>query len=179
MAEPRSPRNGDVSWIRARPRAAPGGTLALAALVFVTAFLAAALPRAVEGYENTALRDTVSQRSLLGRSVTMSLQVSRLSAPVDAEGLLTPPSLKETETRFQRLVKPPLTLERDQTVYGVRSVETVAADPGLPRPAPACPGLQASIRRAPWWPSPTSQRTRGSWRGVYPGPVSTPRVSKR
>ncbi|MFF7215470.1 FtsX-like permease family protein [Streptomyces sp. NPDC008238] len=133
MAEPRTPRNGDVSWIRARLRAAPGGTLALAALVLVTAFLAAALPRAVDGYEDAALRDTVSQAPLPGRSVTMSLQVSRLSAPFDAEGLLTPPSLKETETLFQRRVKPPLTLERDQTVYGVRSVDTAATDPGLPR----------------------------------------------
>ncbi|MFD8077266.1 FtsX-like permease family protein [Streptomyces sp. NPDC059718] len=135
MTEPRSPRNGDVSWIRARLRAAPGGTLALAALVLVTAFLAAALPRAVDGYENTTLRDTVSQASLPGRSVTMSLQVSRLSAPLNAEGLLTPPSLKETETRFQRLVKPPLTLERDQTVYGVRSADTGVTDPVLPRPS--------------------------------------------
>ncbi|MFF3951501.1 hypothetical protein ACFYYN_42940 [Streptomyces sp. NPDC001902] len=133
MAEPRSPRSGDVSWIRARLRAAPGGTLALAALVFVTAFLAAALPRAVDGYEDTALRDAVSHASLPGRSVTMSLQVSQLSAPLNAEGLLTPPSLKETETRFQRLVKPPLTLERDQTVYGVRSADTDVTDPGLPR----------------------------------------------
>ncbi|WUD70683.1 hypothetical protein OG937_02785 [Streptomyces sp. NBC_00510] len=154
MAEPRTQRSGDVSWIRARLRAAPGGTLALAALVFVTAFLAAALPRAVEGYENTALRDTVSQASLPGRSVTMSLQVSRLSAPLNAEGLLTPPSLTETETRFQRLVKPPLTLERDQIVYGVRSADTGVTDPGLPRPSGldpesalvAQPDLAASTR---------------------------------
>ncbi|MDX2709962.1 ABC transporter permease, partial [Streptomyces sp. PA03-6a] len=135
MAEPRSPRSGDVSWIRARLRAAPGGTLALAALVFVTAFLAAALPRAVDGYEDTALRDVVSHASLPGRSVTMSLPVSRLSAPLNAEGLLTPPSLEETEARFQRLVKPPVTLERDRTVYGVHSADTGVTDPGLPRPS--------------------------------------------
>ncbi|MEU0188234.1 hypothetical protein ABZ312_45055, partial [Streptomyces sp. NPDC006207] len=139
MAEPRSPRSGDVSWIRARLRAAPGGTLALAALVFVTAFLAGALPRAVDGYEDSALRDAVSHASLQGRSVTMSLQVSPLSAPLNAEGLLTPPSLKETETRFQRLVKPPLTLERDQTVYGVRSADTDVTDPGLPRTMAVAP----------------------------------------
>ncbi|MFB7285697.1 FtsX-like permease family protein, partial [Actinacidiphila glaucinigra] len=134
MAEPRTPRSGDVSWIRARLlRAAPGGTLALAALVLVTAFLAAALPRAVDGYENSALRDTVAHTSVPDRSVTMSLQVSRLSVPFDPEALLTSTSLKETEKEFQKLVRPPLALERDQTVYGVRSVETVAADPGLPR----------------------------------------------
>uniref|UniRef100_UPI003D726FF9 ABC transporter permease n=1 Tax=Actinacidiphila sp. bgisy160 TaxID=3413796 RepID=UPI003D726FF9 len=133
MAEPHTQRSGDVSWIRARLRAAPGGTLALAALVLVTAFLVAALPRAVDGYEDTALRDTVSHAPLPGRSVTMSLQVSRLSVPFDPEALLTSTSLKETEKEFQKLVRPPLTLERDQTVYGVSSVDTSATDPGLPR----------------------------------------------
>ena|GEM_PF-5541038 len=133
MAEPRFRHSGDVSWIRARLRAAPGGTLACAALVLVTAFLAAALPRAVDGYEDTALRETVSRASLPGRSVTMSLQVSRLSVPFDPEALLTSTSLRETEAQFQKLVRPPLALERDQTVYGVRSVDTVATDPGLPR----------------------------------------------
>ncbi|MDX2650456.1 ABC transporter permease, partial [Streptomyces sp. PA03-1a] len=135
MAEPRTQRSGDVSWIRARLSAAPGGTLAMAALVFVTAFLAAALPRAVDGYEDTALRDTVSHASLQGRSVSMSLQVSRLSVPFGPEALLTPRSLKETEKEFRRLVLPPLALEPDQTVYGVRSADTGATDPALPRPS--------------------------------------------
>ncbi|MEV6992664.1 FtsX-like permease family protein [Streptomyces sp. NPDC093228] len=133
MAEPRFRHSGEVSWIRARLRAAPGGTLACAALVLVTTFLAAALPRAVDGYEDTALRETVSRASLPGRSVTMSLQVSRLSVPLDPEALLTATSLRQTEARFQKLVTPPLALERDQVVYGVRSVDTVATDPGLPR----------------------------------------------
>ncbi|MEU4096483.1 hypothetical protein [Streptomyces sp. NPDC026673] len=133
MAEPRTQQSGDVSWIRARLRAAPGGTLALAALVLVTAFLAAALPRAVDGYENTALRDAVSHASLPDRSVTMSLQVSRLSVPFNPEALLAPTSLRKTEKEFQKLVRPPLALEPDQTVYGVRSVDTAATDPGLPR----------------------------------------------
>ncbi|TFV34025.1 hypothetical protein E4K10_43605 [Streptomyces sp. T1317-0309] len=94
MAELRFRHSDDVSWIRARLRAAPGGTLACAALVLVTAFLAAALPRAVDGYEDTALRQTVSRASLPGRSVTMSLQVSRLSVPFDPEALLTSTSLR-------------------------------------------------------------------------------------
>ncbi|MFF3257529.1 hypothetical protein ACFYWP_42675 [Actinacidiphila glaucinigra] len=133
MAEPRAPHSGDVSWIRARLRAAPGGTLAVAALVLVTAFLAAALPRAVDGYENGALRDTLSHTSLPERSVTMSLQVSRLSVPFGPEALLASDSLRKTEKEFQKLVRPPLALEPDQTVYGVSSADTDATDPGLPR----------------------------------------------
>ncbi|MEU4098134.1 FtsX-like permease family protein [Streptomyces sp. NPDC026673] len=139
MAESRSPHSGDVSWIRARLRAAPGGTLALAALVLVTAFLAAAVPRAVEGYEDAALRDTLSQASLPDRSVTMSLRVSRLSVPFGPEALVTPRALAAGEKEFQRLVRPPLVLAPDQTVYGARSEDTVATDPELPRPPSPTP----------------------------------------
>ncbi|MFF3565042.1 FtsX-like permease family protein [Streptomyces sp. NPDC002574] len=137
MTEPLSPRgHGDVSWIRARLRAAPGGTAALAALVLVTAFLAAVLPRAVDGYENDALRDTLRQAPLADRSVTMSLGVSRLSVPYGAETLLTPRSVARTEGAFQRVVRKPLALDKSQTVYGVRSADaTPAVDPGLPRPS--------------------------------------------
>ncbi|MEU6343178.1 FtsX-like permease family protein [Streptomyces sp. NPDC046977] len=137
MTEPLSARgHGDVSWIRARLRAAPGGTVALAALVLVTALLAAALPRAVDGYENDALRDMLRQAPLAGRSVTMSLDVSRLSVPNGAEKLLTPESVARTEGAFQQVVRAPLALDESQTVYGVRSADaTPAVDPGLPRPS--------------------------------------------
>ncbi|MFJ4983480.1 FtsX-like permease family protein [Streptomyces sp. NPDC088732] len=124
---------GDVSWIRARLRAAPGGTVALAALVLVTAFLAAALPRAVDGYENDALRDTLRQAPLTGRTVTVSQDLSRPSD--DVKALLTPRSLASTESAFQRVVRPPLALDWKQTVYGVRNAEAIPmSEPWLPRP---------------------------------------------
>lgn len=141
MTEPLSPRgHGDVSWIRARLRAAPGGTAALAALVLVTAFLAAALPRAVDGYENDALRDTLRQATPVERGVTMSLGVSWLSAPNNAEALLTPQSVVTTEKAFQQVVRSPLALDKSETVYGVRSADAIpAVDPGLSRPSKSLP----------------------------------------
>ncbi|MFB7293916.1 FtsX-like permease family protein [Actinacidiphila glaucinigra] len=136
MAEPR-PRgggHGDVSWIRTRLLSAPGWTAALAALVVMTAFLAAALPRAVDRYENDALRDTLRQAPVAARSVTMSQKVSRLSTPYNAEALLTPDAFGKREAAFQQVIRPPLALDGGQMVYGVRSGDEIPAkDPGLPR----------------------------------------------
>ncbi|MDX3070846.1 FtsX-like permease family protein [Streptomyces sp. MI02-7b] len=133
--QPTPSRHGDVSWIRARLRTAPGGAVALAALVLVTAFLAAALPRAVDTYENGALRDTLRQAPLTGRTVTISLPVSQQAVAQDAEGLLTPQALAATEEAFRHVVRPPLALDWKQTVLGVRNAEaTPLPDPRLPRP---------------------------------------------
>ncbi|MEU1539235.1 FtsX-like permease family protein [Actinacidiphila glaucinigra] len=126
--------HGDVSWIRARFRAAPGATVALAALVLVTAFLAAALPRVVDRYENDALRDSLRRSTVVGRSVSMSLDVSRMAFPYNAEALLTPDALASAEGAFQQVVRPPLALDKGQTVYGVRTARANrVTDPGLPR----------------------------------------------
>ncbi|NED16742.1 hypothetical protein G3I31_00850, partial [Streptomyces sp. SID9913] len=56
----RSPRSKVIApWVRTRLRTAPGTALALALLVAVTAFLAAALPRSVDRYGDTGLRQAV------------------------------------------------------------------------------------------------------------------------
>ena len=54
------------SWLRVRLRAAPAGALALAALVMAGAFLAAALPRGIDRYEDSALRHAVSDAAPSG-----------------------------------------------------------------------------------------------------------------
>ncbi|MEU6656437.1 hypothetical protein ABZ904_45725 [Streptomyces sp. NPDC046900] len=127
--------SADAPWIRTRLRAAPGATLALSLLVLVTAFLAAALPRAVDVQEDSALRDTVAGASVAHRSVTATLDVSWLSFPYDAKSLVTPRSLASTESTFQSVVRPPLALDGRQTVYGVRTAQAVpATDPYMPRP---------------------------------------------
>ncbi|MER6691745.1 hypothetical protein [Streptomyces minutiscleroticus] len=132
----RGPRHGDVSLFRARLAAFPGATAASAVLVLVTAFLAAALPGAVEGYENGALRETLREASVAGRSVTLSAPVSDVATPFGTEALLTPRALASTEAAFRRVVRPPLALDRDATVYGVRSADELPlTDPGLPRPS--------------------------------------------
>ncbi|MDX2644865.1 hypothetical protein PV341_15090 [Streptomyces sp. PA03-1a] len=135
MTQSRTSRgHGDVSWIRARFRAAPVATVALAVLVLVTAFLAAALPRVVDGYENDTLRDMLRRAPVVGRSVSMSLDVSRMAYPYNAEALLTPDALAAAEEAFQQVVRPPLALDKGQTIYGVRSARAnPVTDPGLPR----------------------------------------------
>ena len=50
-------------WVRTRLRTAPGISAALAVLVFLTAFLAAAFPRSVDAYETKALRHDITTAS--------------------------------------------------------------------------------------------------------------------
>ncbi|MGW0822225.1 FtsX-like permease family protein [Streptomyces sp. NPDC002845] len=129
--------SADAPWILTRLRAAPGATLALSVLVLVTAFLAAALPRAVDVHEDTALRDTVAEARVAERSVTASLDVSWLSFPRNADAHVTPASLAAAEEAFQSLVRPPLALDERQAVHGVRTARAVpATDPYLDRPTP-------------------------------------------
>ncbi|MFI8187181.1 FtsX-like permease family protein [Actinacidiphila glaucinigra] len=108
----------------------------MAALVLVTAFLAAALPRTVDAYEDAALRDTLRQASLPDRSVSATAEVPYTAV---AAGDVTDPfparDLAAAETAFLKVVRPPLTLDPAQAVLGVRNAEPVpASDPGLPRP---------------------------------------------
>lgn len=123
------------SWTWARLRAAPGGALALAALVLVTAFLAAALPRTVDAYEDTALRDTLRQATLAERSVTATVKVP--FAPMGDEDPFPERDLAAKENAFVHVVRPPLKLAASQAVHGVRNADPArATDPGLARPTP-------------------------------------------
>ncbi|WP_431948672.1 ABC transporter permease [Actinacidiphila sp. bgisy167] len=122
------------SWTWARLRAAPGGALALAALVLVTAFLAAALPRTVDAYEDAALHDMLRQASLPDRSVNATVEV-QVPPGVD-ENPFPERDLAATENAFVHAVRPPLTLDASQGVHGVRNADPARASaPELPRPS--------------------------------------------
>jgi putative ABC transport system permease protein len=148
-------RRALAPWVRTRLRAAPWAAAALAALVLVTAFLAAAMPRAVDAYEDRALRESLTHAGIRDRSVTVTADLAEMP-PDSGAPLLSPNELAETETAFQQIVRPPLALDRDQTVYGVHNAEAVpASDPALPRPTPgidpkatlvAQPGLATHTR---------------------------------
>ena len=56
---PRTSTRAVAPWVRTRLRTAPGAAGAFALLVLVTAFLAAALPRAVDSYETEGLRHAI------------------------------------------------------------------------------------------------------------------------
>ncbi|MFI0939023.1 FtsX-like permease family protein [Streptomyces sp. NPDC021020] len=127
------------SWLVLRLRAAPGGALALAALVLVTSFLAAALPRAVDRYEDTALRNAVADAAPRDHGVSLAEDYGTSGTqPGDP---LAPASLDAVEKSFRALLHPPLRLLPGGVVQGVRSgAEAEVPDPELPRTSEHAPG---------------------------------------
>jgi putative ABC transport system permease protein len=128
------------SWLRTRLRAAPAGALALAALVMVTAFLAAALPRAVDRYEDRALRKAVASAAPRDRGVSLSDDY-RTSDDPSGEDKLKPATISAVERDFRALLRPPLRIDPAEVVQGVRSgAEAEVPDPELPRTSDHAPG---------------------------------------
>ncbi|WP_327291061.1 FtsX-like permease family protein [Streptomyces sp. NBC_01198] len=129
------------SWLRTRLRAAPLGALALAALVLVTAFLAAALPRAVDRYEDRALRRAVAEAPARDRGLTVSDDFRSADDDTSADDRLAPGSLDSVEKVFRALLRPPVRIAPDDVVLGVRSgAEAEVPDPELPRTSSHAPG---------------------------------------
>ncbi|MEU5715785.1 ABC transporter permease [Streptomyces sp. NPDC020403] len=150
-------------WVRTRLRTAPGISAALAVLVCVTAFLAAAFPRSVDAYETRALRHDVTSASP-GRSVL------EVTTPPPALGL--PPAVRERAMREEflssaqgALVKAlpdPVRADVPASSYGVHTTKPLAANESwLPRPDAMPPELtyaipsalpRHSVLRAGRWP---------------------------
>ncbi|MBY8882928.1 FtsX-like permease family protein [Actinacidiphila acidipaludis] len=126
-------RGSGLAWVRVRLRAAPAAAVATCLLVLVTALLAAALPRAVDRYENTALRRSVLSAQVRDRGVSLADSYT----PGGTEAGDIGPSMDRMDTveqEFQALVSPPIRLLRDQTVIGMRSsAEADVTDPEVPR----------------------------------------------
>ncbi|OCC08275.1 hypothetical protein [Streptomyces sp. PTY087I2] len=136
-------RAASAPWIRTRLRTAPGAAVALAVLVLVTAFLAAAFPRAVDAYETKGLRHDI-RRADAGRS---TVEVAR-----PQPGLELPQEQREAEARSPELTRvgkallkalpAPLRADTSSLAYGVRTTKPVVAnEPWLPRPEAKPPRL--------------------------------------
>ncbi|MFI8197666.1 ABC transporter permease [Streptomyces sp. NPDC085942] len=136
-------RAAEAPWIRTRLRTAPGAASALAVLVLVTAFLAAAFPRAVDAYETEGLRHDIL-------TAAASRSVVEVSRP--QPGLELPQGQREAETRSPVLARigagllkalpAPLRADTASVAYGVRTTKpTVADEPWLPRPEALPPRL--------------------------------------
>jgi putative ABC transport system permease protein len=138
---PRGPGGGNgLPWVRVRLRAAPGAALALFVLVLATAFLAAALPRAVDRYEDDALRHAVMDASPRDRGVDLLSSGDSVSQSTAADPL-GPDAIDAVERAFQQLAHPPLRLRPSGAVYGVRSgAEADVTDPEVPRTSDHDPG---------------------------------------
>jgi putative ABC transport system permease protein len=117
--------------------------VALAVLVLVTAFLAAAFPRAVDAYETKGLRHDIRTADA-GRS---TLEVSR-----PQPGLELPPAQRDAEVRSPELTRvgaellkvlpAPLHADTSSVAYGVRTTKPAVADESwLPRPEALPPRL--------------------------------------
>ncbi|WP_328913588.1 MULTISPECIES: ABC transporter permease [unclassified Streptomyces] len=129
-----------LAWVRVRLRAAPAAALATFALVLATAFLAAALPRAVDRYEDTALRHAVQDASPRDRGISL-LASYEPDADPSSPGPLAPDAVDQVERDFRKLVRPPIRLSQDEAVYGVRTTaESEVPDPELPHTSPHNPG---------------------------------------
>ncbi|MGW6588690.1 ABC transporter permease [Streptomyces globisporus] len=136
-------RAASAPWIRTRLRTAPGAAVALAVLVLVTAFLAAAFPRAVDAYETKGLRHDIRLADA-GRS---AVEVSR-----PQPGLELPREQRDAEARSPELTRvggallkalpAPLRADPSSVAYGIRTMKPVlATEPWLPRPDTVPPQL--------------------------------------
>ncbi|MGA5064818.1 FtsX-like permease family protein [Streptomyces exfoliatus] len=138
MPRPRSekPARAAAPWVRTRLRTAPWAAVFLALLVLVTAYLAAALPRAVDAYETEGLRHDI--RTAAARNSVLELTASPPGPeldPAEREAGLAPAVLQEQRDKVRALVPEPLRTDPEQSVQGVRTVKRVnGLDPWLPRP---------------------------------------------
>ncbi|SCE56285.1 putative ABC transport system permease protein [Streptomyces sp. Termitarium-T10T-6] len=136
-------RAASAPWIRTRLRTAPGAAVALAVLVLVTAFLAAAFPRAVDAYETKGLRHDI-RRADAGRS---ALEIARpqpgLELPqAQREAGVRTPELKRVGGALVKALPAPLRADTSSVAYGLRTTKPVlATEPWLPRPDTVPPQL--------------------------------------
>ncbi|MET9303825.1 ABC transporter permease [Streptomyces cellulosae] len=130
-----------VPWVRTRLRTAPGTAAALALLVAVTAFLAAALPPALDRYDERGMRRALEDAG----PVRTSVQIQTSDADMFLsdgpwEDLL---SRERVEGPFAQLLALPgraLPLDEDQSSAGVRTTRPMKApDPYLSQPDGVAP----------------------------------------
>ncbi|MEU0134719.1 ABC transporter permease [Streptomyces sp. NPDC006296] len=123
-------------WVRTRLRTAPGISAALAVLVFLTAFLAAAFPRSVDAYETRALRHDVTTAPP-GQSV---LEVTTLPPPLGRPAAIREAAMREETLAWAHRtlagkLPAPVRADLPASSYGVQTTKPLAADePWLPRP---------------------------------------------
>ncbi|MFE8951047.1 ABC transporter permease [Streptomyces althioticus] len=130
-----------VPWTRTRLRTAPGAAAALALLVAVTAFLAAALPPALDRYEEEGMRGALEAAGPARTSVhVQTSDADMYLSDGPWEDLL---SQEAVEGPFAKLLALPgraLPLDEDRSSAGVRTTRLLKApDPYLSQPDGVAP----------------------------------------
>ncbi|GGP63969.1 ABC transporter permease [Streptomyces sindenensis] len=136
-------RAANAPWIRTRLRTAPGPAVALAVLVLVTAFLAAAFPRAVDAYETKGLRHDIRRADAERSTVEVARPQPGLELPREQrEAAVRTPELERIGGALVKALPAPLRVDTSSVAYGVRTTKpVVATEPWLPRPDTVPPQL--------------------------------------
>ncbi|GED86983.1 membrane protein [Streptomyces sp. 6-11-2] len=130
------------AWVRVRLRTAPGAAAALALLVALTAFLAAAFPRALDRYENAGLAQAVERATPPRTTLTVYAQVPQ-GPDRQREQALLPSAMGRQHTKVLGTIPRPLVADPGQSSYGVvNGTDLPVPDRWIPRPS----GLPAKIR---------------------------------
>ncbi|MER5540130.1 ABC transporter permease [Streptomyces mirabilis] len=117
---------GVAPWVRTRLRTAPGAAVAFAVLVLVTAFLAAALPRALDAYETKGLRQEIAGAPPAATSVELSAPQPGLEiAQATREKAVRPPALAAVRRAALARLPAPLRADTTESAYGVRTSKSL------------------------------------------------------
>ncbi len=123
-------------WVRTRLRTAPGAAVAFGLLVLVTAFLAAALPRAVDAYETEGLRREIGAAPPGATVLELTAPQPGLEIPRPArEEEMRPAALSAVHRAARAGLPAPLRADPAESAYGVRTADGLSGtDTWLPRP---------------------------------------------
>ncbi|MFD9543845.1 FtsX-like permease family protein [Streptomyces sp. NPDC060022] len=123
-------------WVRTRLRTAPGISAALAVLVFLTAFLAAAFPRSVDAYEAKALRHDMGTASPGLSVLEVTSPPPSLADPRPArEQALREETLAAIDRALVKGLPAPVRADLPRSSYGVHTSKPITAQEAwLPRP---------------------------------------------
>ncbi|MDX3756822.1 ABC transporter permease [Streptomyces sp. AK02-04a] len=117
---------GVAPWVRTRLRTAPGAAVAFGVLVLVTAFLAAALPRALDAYETKGLRQEIAGAPPAATSVELSAPQPGLEiAQSTREKAVRPPALAAVRRAALARLPAPLRADTMESAYGVRTSKSL------------------------------------------------------
>ncbi|WP_405678112.1 ABC transporter permease [Streptomyces sp. NBC_01511] len=132
----RRPARTVAPWVRTRLRTAPGAAAAMAVLVVLTAYLAAAFPRSVETYETNGLRHDIRTATAGERVLAVTTAASGPGVPqAKREEGLRGTGVAQTQRRIIRNLPAPVRADEGSSAYGVRNSEAVeGTDPWLPAP---------------------------------------------
>ncbi|WP_328624177.1 ABC transporter permease [Streptomyces sp. NBC_00353] len=131
-----TPQRPIAPWTRTRLRTAPGSALAFAALVLLTAFMAAAFPRAVDTNESSSLRQDLSGARPARSTLELTTPQPGLELPQSArEDALRPQVIAAAYRKVLPLLPAPVRADTTQSAYGVQTTEfQVGQEAWLPRP---------------------------------------------